>query len=98
MVNTQRLWAVLVGALAAACLMAVVIWSHRSNQFLDRDPEMGLSVNQSTPRPRDESARIADSLKARRYLNEAKLPPFTWPLASRSPIKLSASISPDALD
>lgn len=97
-VNVHRPWAVLVGAVAAACFMVVLLFARRADNTPDRGRVAGPLARQDAPSRSDEFARIAEALKARRELNEAKLPPFNWPLASRPPTRLSASISGNSLD
>jgi hypothetical protein len=86
-------WAGVVGAVAAACLLAALAWPKRDG----KSPEPIVPAAQVTPRPPDDSANIAALLKARRDLDEAETTPFTWPLPETSPIA-AASIPPDLLD
>jgi ferric-dicitrate binding protein FerR (iron transport regulator) len=90
-------WAGAVGALAAACLLAVLAWSARDGKNSDPSSGPGQSATQVTPRPLDDSANITWR-QARRDLDEAEMSTFTWPLPETSPIRLLTSIPPDLLD
>jgi hypothetical protein len=96
----RRHWAVwigAVGALAAACLLAVLAWLGRD--AINPAPKPGAieSVRQDTPRPPD-AAGVPAWLAARRILDGAEPPPFTWPVPESPPVTLSTSIPPDLLD
>ena len=96
----QRRWAVWVGAvgtLAAACLLALLAWPGRTGKDIPRPPTRG-SARQSTPPAPDDSARITAWREARRVLEGAEPPAFTWPLEETAPLMVSTSIPPDLLD
>jgi hypothetical protein len=96
----QRRWAVwvgVIGALAAACLLAVLAGPGREGHNTVPSPPVIASAPPVTPRPLDDSASIAPWLKARRDLDEAGVPLFTWPLEETSPIT-ATSIPPDLFD
>jgi len=97
----RRRWAVWLGAagaLAAACLLVVLVWRGRSGRDPVPSPPTRDSAHQVTPRPPDDSASIARWLEARRILDEAETPTFTWPLEETSPLTVSTSVPPDLLD
>jgi hypothetical protein len=97
----QRRWAVwagMLGPLAAACLLVVLAWPGRDRQTPVPSPAPRQSQQQATPQPRDDRAGIAALLKARRDLDEAEPPTFTWPLETTSPAPVSTSIPPDLLE
>jgi hypothetical protein len=106
--NWRRRWGVragVVGALAAAGLLAVLAWQARDGA--NTVPSVPTSqVNelsagfptQPAPRSLDDSDGIAARREARRVLDEADPPTFTWPLPETSPVRFSTSIPPDLLD
>src|SRR5437879_4932196 len=74
-----RRWAVrvgVVGALAAACLLAVLAWLGRDGKGPAPRPPTTESARKDTPRPPDASASIAAWLESRRVLDEATIPTF----------------------
>jgi hypothetical protein len=90
-------WVGVAGALAAACLLAVLAWPRRNYNNTTPGPDKSESAHQATPRPPD-SAGIAVWLKARPSLDEAEPPTFTWPLPETPAVGVSTSIPPDLLD
>jgi hypothetical protein len=96
-----RRWAVWVGvagALAAACLLAVLAWPRRDGKGPAPGPTPRESAHQATPRPPDDSDDLAVWREARRVLDGAEPPTFTWPLEETLPIRVSTSLPPDLLD
>jgi hypothetical protein len=91
-------WVGAVGAVAAACSLAVLAWPRREGQNPVPNPPTIESAQQVIPRPPDDAASIAPWLQARRDPDGAEMPPFTWPLAETSPMRVSTSIPPDLLD
>jgi hypothetical protein len=91
-------WAGVVGAMAAACLLAFLAWPRRDGKPPVSSPGKTESAHQDTSPPPDASAGIAALLQARRDLVEAETPTFTWPLPEASPIGLSTSIPADLFD
>jgi len=88
----------LVGALAAACLLAVLaLRRHDGKNPLPQSPS-GLSANQLRPRSKADSARTTSWLETRRLLNGEEITSFTWPLPGTPPIGVSRSIPPELLD
>src|SRR5688572_25756127 len=77
----RRRWAVwAVAALAAACLLAALAWPRRDGAGPGpREPE-----RQVVHRPPDDLDGIAAGREARRVLDGAEPPPFTWPLEETS--------------
>jgi hypothetical protein len=83
-----RRWTVWVGvgaALAAACLLAILVWP--------RHPPK----DQHLPTPRVPMANATEP-KPRRDLDETEVTTFEWPLAERPPLRLSSAISPHPFD
>jgi hypothetical protein len=90
-------WAGVVGALAAACLLAVLLWRGRDPKGPPPSPAKGESVRRGTP-SLDEDAGLAAWLEARQYPEEEEPAPFAWPLEGTSPVAVSTSIPPDLID
>jgi hypothetical protein len=86
------------GALAAACLLAVLAWFGRDGKVAPPSLPTSALVEQGSQRPPEDVSGIAAWLKARRDLDEAESTPFTWPLPESSPLGASTSIPPDLLD
>jgi hypothetical protein len=91
-------WVVVAGALAAACLVAVLAWPRRDGRHPVPGPEKSESARQLPPRPPDDSAGLAAWLEARRNQDEAEPATFSWPLPETSPVQSPTSIPPDLLD
>ena len=95
--TARRRWAVaagLVGALAAACVLALLAWPRRDVQ---RSPGTSPVVRQHTPRPPDDD-RIVGWREARQVLDVTATPTFNWPLQETPPLRRSTSIPPDLLN
>jgi hypothetical protein len=92
------IWVGVAGALAAACLLAVLTWLGHDRK--DRVPGHGTSpsAHRVVPRPADDPGRVAAWPETRRVLDGAELPAFTWPLPESSPTRVSTSIPPDLLE
>jgi hypothetical protein len=93
----RRRWLVWAGALAAACLLAVLAWLGRDGKGPALHPEAPERANQATPRSPagpDGPAWWA----ARRDLDEAETPPFAWPLEETPPVTVATALSPDLLN
>src|SRR5262245_65476263 len=89
----RAVWVGAAGALAAACLLAVLAWLGRGGK--DPSPPTNPSAHQAIPRPPDDSAGTAEWLEARRVLDGAEPPAFTWPLPEAPPLRASTSLPPD---
>jgi hypothetical protein len=88
----SAVWVSVVGALAAACLLAVLGWQGRGGKAPVPIPEKNEYVRKAITRPQDDPAGIAA------WLEGAETPTFTWPLEETSPTTASISIPPDLLD
>ena len=93
--TARRRWAVLIGALAAACLLALLAWQRRGGNESLPSPGKGDSANRVAL---DDSARIAAGRQARRVLDGEEPPTFAWPLDETSPLTVSTAIPPELLD
>jgi hypothetical protein len=91
-------WVGAVGALAAACLLAVLVWLGRDAVNPAPKPGTVEAARQDTPRPPDDRAGVPAWLVARRILDGAEPPPFTWPVPGSPPVTPSTAIPPDLLD
>ena len=91
-------WAGVAGALAAACLLAVLAWRGRDGKAPAPGPEKGESARHARPRPPDDSDAIAAWREARRVVDGEELPPFTWPLDEPAPVGVATSIPPDLFE
>jgi len=94
----KAVWVGVVGAIAAACLLAFLGWLRRDGKPQDPSPEKIEVAHQDTPTAPDPSPSIAALLKARRDLEKAETATFTWPLPEAAPIGVSTSIPSDLFD
>jgi hypothetical protein len=87
-----------VGAVAAACLLAVLAW-HGRGKGPAPGPEERESAQQVSPAPPDE-VDIPAWLEGRRTPKEEEPAPFAWPLEEPAPVTVtvSTSIPPDLFD
>jgi hypothetical protein len=92
------LWAGVAGALAAACLLAVLAWRGRHDNGPAPGPQKTESARHARPRPPDDSDAIAAWREARRVVDGEELPPFTWPLEEPAPVGVAASTHPDLFE
>jgi hypothetical protein len=84
------------GALAAACLLAVLAWQRHNGKA--PAPAKQEVAHKITPRPPERPSGVAAWVRAGRDPERAELPPFTWPLGESPPATLAAALSPDLLD
>jgi len=94
---SRRRWVVwmgVAGAVAAACLVAVISWHARNGKSL---PEMVIVQPVPLQAPLD-AGGITSWREARRAMDGVELPAFAWPLEETSPITVFTSIRPDFLD
>jgi hypothetical protein len=95
---SRRRWVVwmgVAGAMAAACLAAMVEWQAGDGENLPGKRTINVAVTRNTPL---ESNGIASWREARRVMDGAELPAFAWPLGETPPITVFTSIHPDLLD
>jgi hypothetical protein len=90
-------WAGVAGALAAACLLAVLAWRGRDGKAPAPSPQKTDSARQAPSRPPEEDG-IAAWREARRVADGEELPPFTWPLDEPAPVGVATSIPPDLFE
>ena len=88
-----------VSALAAACLLIVLVWPKRDGQKPMPGPKVDRSVasgpaNSVSP----QSSQDTPWLQARRAPDDLKLAPFTWPIEETRPMTVASSIPGDLLD
>jgi hypothetical protein len=98
-VSGRRRWAVWAGAavaLAAACFLAV-LWTRHDGRGA-KDQIISPAPRPSTLTSVPEAGSMASWLEARRGLDGAERPTFTWPIQEKSPLMVSTSIPPDLLD
>ena len=94
----RTVWVGVGGALAAACLLAILAWSGRDGGRPVPSPPTSASALLGPSRPPDGSAGRPDWLEARRNPDGPDMPPFTWPLEEKSAFKVSTSIPPELFD
>jgi hypothetical protein len=93
----RRRWAVWGGAvvaLAAACLLAMLVWPLRDSKKQVPSSPMSRTADPVALRPLDVSHGVTPLLEARRDLDSAEMPTFVWPLENL----LSASTPLDRLE
>jgi hypothetical protein len=111
-----RRWSLVgaIGALVAACLLAVLAWRGRDGKSPvplreQGDPAHVHGPGLPGPPAGDPSAgrgsadsivadHFAARLQARRTLEEAESPLFNWPLETTASLRTATTISPDLLD
>src|SRR5262249_47205663 len=84
-------------AIAAAVVLAVVVWQLRPGKSAIQGPPAPNSarvVQADSPSALD----VAADPSARRILDEPELPLFSWPIQETSPMRASTSIASDRLD
>ena len=94
---SRRRWVVwmgVAGAMAAACLAAVISWHGRNGESL---PEIVTVRPVPLQAPLD-AGGITSWREARRAMDGAELPAFAWPLEETAPINVFTSIHRDLLD
>ncbi len=91
-------WAGVVGALAAACVLAVLAWSRHDSKSPQLSHPSGDSMRPITPRAPDDFASIPAWPEGRRIVDGAEMATFHWPLPEASPIARSTWIPPDVLE
>jgi hypothetical protein len=91
----HRLWVGATGALAAGCLLGALVLHGRGG----RVPAPGVvpTVPDVVHQPPVHFDRLAATRLARRDLDEAELPAFTWPLSQTSPL-MATSMPADLLE
>jgi ferric-dicitrate binding protein FerR (iron transport regulator) len=85
-------WAGVSAALAAVCLIAVLVRPRHDGNDTIASPGRNQPLEQVSARPPDGSTGLAPLLASRRDLNEAEMPAFTWPfentVSTSSPLDL----------
>jgi hypothetical protein len=95
----KKSWAVrtvLVGTLAAACLLVVLTLSNRGGMTPPVPPDKTESVRKDSPRSEDDSGSLA-AINARRNLEDEDKATFDWPLSEATPLR-AAVLPPDLFD
>jgi hypothetical protein len=84
-------WVGVIGALAAACLLALLVWYGRSVN--DPAPQ---SVRKDLPRPTVKGSDAIDPwLEARQPLHGTDASAFSWPVEETAPLRRSIAIPAD---
>jgi hypothetical protein len=94
----RSVWVGVAGALAAACVLALLAWSRRENQLPPPGNRVVERGHQTAPRPSDEFARIPPWSEVRRIVDGAEPSTFRWPLPPTSLSLRPDSIPPDLLE
>jgi len=87
-------WAGAAVGLAAACVLAVLIWPEPPSKI--SSPR--LVVNPEKKQQSVGSIKISPWVEARRSLDEAERPMFTWPIQEKTPLMVSITIPADLLE
>jgi len=89
-------------ALAASCLVAVLIWPDSGEKITDPRLPTSLDESQSAhlvaPQRLGESPNITPWLEVHQGLDGGDMPSFAWPVQGNSRFTASISIPPDLLD
>jgi hypothetical protein len=95
-------WAGAAVVLTAACSFAVLLWQgpgrNRTVPKVVVNPEIRKPAHPVTPQQPGYSPGITPWLEARRVLDEAERPVFTWPVQEKTPLMVSTALRPDLLD
>jgi hypothetical protein len=95
-------WAGAAAAVAAACLLAVVLWPGTGVKnpvhSLVAKSEKRQLARQDTSKRSGDSRSIMPWLEIRRDPDGTEMPTFTWPVQEESPLMVSTSIPPDLFD
>jgi hypothetical protein len=88
----RAVWAGVSGALAAACLIAVLARQWRDGNATIPSPGRNQPVQRVSSQLPDDSTGLAPLLASRRDLNETEMPAFAWPfentVSASSPLDL----------
>ena len=90
-------WAIGIGGLVVACMLAVLVWRGQGGDSLAVVPKPRHIATEVTSLPQAASAGIAAWRQSQRILEGSEVPPFIWPLPQSS-LAMSSSIPPDLLD
>jgi hypothetical protein len=90
-------WLVVSG-LAAACLLAALVWPRGGGNGPAPGAPGRQSPNQVATRPRPDPAGLAAWRNVRRDLDVSAMPAFSWPLQQPSGLSVLTAIPPDLLD
>ena len=94
----RAVWIGLAGATAAACFFVVLAWPPVDGEHPLSGPGTNGSMPGLTIRQPNETDDPAAWPDARRRLDRAHLPPFSWPLPKSTSLMVSTPIPPDLLD
>jgi hypothetical protein len=97
----ERHWAVwvgLAGALAAACLVAVLAWPGRTGKSPSPENRDAPPQAKASPRSDGDSNRIPEWQRPHRDWAGAEWSTFTWPLPETAPVRKVNAIPSDLLD
>jgi hypothetical protein len=94
-------WAGAAVALAAACLLAVLLWpkpGDKSTPDMVVLPERSATSHRLKLPRQGDSASITPWLEVRRGLDGAEVPAFSWPIEAESRVMVSLRIPSDLFD
>jgi hypothetical protein len=85
-------WSYVAGAVAAACLLAILVWPQRGTKKPDPNPTQIQPGKVVAHQPPSVPLDLTPLLGARRDLDEAAMPRFVWPqenlLSASTPLYL----------
>jgi hypothetical protein len=102
--RTRRLaaWAGAAVAVTAACSFGVLLWPGPGrNKMVPKvvvNPATSQPAHQVTPQQPAYSPGTTPWLEARRDLDQAEQPHFTWPVQERTPLMVWTALRPDLFD
>jgi hypothetical protein len=94
----RRVWAMRVGTLAAACVLALLVYFWRNRDFQDPGPATRDTNRQVALPAADKLIDIPANQEAEQILNLGESAAFHWPLPRTSSVTVSTAIPPDLLD
>jgi hypothetical protein len=93
-----RVWAIRVGTLAAACVLAMLVCFWRNRDSQDPGPATSDTNRQVALPAADRLIDIPANKEAEQILNLGESAAFRWPFPLTSSVMLSTAIPPDLLE